>query len=176
LKCYAGIGSRRTTPYIEIEIRELAERLAMDKWTVRSGGAPGCDTAFEQGADAGCGQKQIFLPWKGFNGNKSFLYDAPREAYSIASKFHPAWNMLKPAVQRLMARNVMQVLGLDCRDPVECIICYTPDGCEDGRATTPGTGGTGQALRIATFFDIPIYNLAHRDKDDIYNIITKGHI
>ena len=176
MKFYAGIGSRRVTPYIEYQIRELAERLAFDKWCLRSGGASGCDSAFEQGADAGYGQKQIFLPWNGFNGKGKVCFDIPREAFSIAARFHPMWTSLKPAVQTLMARNVQQILGPSCHEPSDCVICYTPDGCEDGNTTTPGTGGTGQALRIATFFNIPIYNLAHRDIDEVYNIINTGKI
>ena len=62
-----------------------------------------------------------------------------------------------------MARNAMQVLGPNLDDPSAFIVCWTPDA-SDGSKTSPKTGGTGQALRIAHEYKIPVYNLA----DDRY--------
>ena len=171
MKKYSGIGSRRTPSLALHQIQTLALQLANEGWCLRSGGADGADSAFERGAIEGNGNTEIFIPWRGFNNNTSPLYTIPTLATEIAAKFHPAWNMLRPPVKKLMARNVQQILGRNCDDPVDCVICYTPDGCEDGTLTTSKTGGTGQALRIATFFEIPIYNLECRDIEDIYNIL-----
>lgn len=156
---YAGIGSRNTPEVVLFEISTIAFEFSKLKWVLRTGGAPGADTAFERGAKLLNGHCEVFLPWKGFNNNDSSLFNIPHEAYEIAERFHPRWHTLKPASKALMARNSQQVLGQFCNDPVDFVLCWTPDGCEDGTKTQKETGGTGQALRIATFFEIPIYNL-----------------
>jgi hypothetical protein len=50
-----------------------------------------------------------------------------------------------------MARNSFQVLGEDLETPATCVICWTPGG--------KGDGGTGQALRIARHYDVPIIDI-----------------
>lgn len=107
--------------------------------------------AFEAGCDQVQGAKQIFLPWYRFNQHASAYYESSLEAYQMAQEFHPAWPSLSPSVRRLMARNSHQLFGADMRSPVKMVICYTPQGS--------GTGGTGQALRIARAYDIPIIDL-----------------
>lgn len=175
---YAGIGSRET-PYIEgNDIKSMmiacGYYLALQGYVLRSGGAGGADEFFELGADLalkqGKGEKQIFLPWsyfrenpsKWYMGNKGLLKEADnKESYHIASKFHPSWfTIKKQAVKDLMARNVMQAIGPDLNSPSKFVICWTPDGCIHHRDRTFETGGTGQAISIATHYKIPVYNLA----------------
>ena len=99
------------------------------------------------------GKKEIYLPWKNFNGNKSnLIFDDDIEAINIAKKYHPAYNGLSQGAKRLIARDSYQVLGKDLKTPSKYIICYTD-----------GTGGTSQALRIAEDIqiNIPIFNLYH---------------
>ena len=50
-----------------------------------------------------------------------------------------------------MTRNTFQVLGKNLVNPSKFILCWTPNG--------KITGGTGQALRIAEHFEIPIINM-----------------
>lgn len=142
---YAGIGSRSTPPEILTTMTQIAHVFASMGWTLRSGGAAGADTAFENGAGE---LKEIFYP-------KNFI---PEWAFEISSAHHPAWNNLTPFVKRLMARNALQILGADRSNPSKFVICWTPDGSIDGSSRT--SGGTGQALRIATTHNIPVYNLA----------------
>jgi hypothetical protein len=49
-KFYTGVGSRKTPPHILKVMRQLATKLNSDGWVLRSGGADGADTAFEQGS------------------------------------------------------------------------------------------------------------------------------
>jgi len=144
---YAGIGSRETPTELIPAIHRIAKRLHDIGFTLRSGGAPGADTFFEQAAGD---KKEIFLPWKGFNDNPSPLYQPLPESYKIASKYHPAWHKLKRGARSLMARNSHQVLGPDLDSPIEFVLCWTKDG--------KATGGTGQALRMAAAMDIPVFN------------------
>lgn len=157
-KTYTGIGSRETPSATQGTIYRIAEFLARNGLTLRSGGADGADQAFERGAVLG--PSEIYLPWKGFNGNRSLLFDIPAEAFTIAGKFHPGWNHLTEPVRRLMARNAQQVLGMDLNSPSAFVLCWTPDGA-DGllKKTTSKTGGTGQAIRIAAHYGVPVINL-----------------
>lgn len=152
---YAGIGSRRTPPDILKLMQLIALDLSAAGYTLRSGGADGADLAFEDGAS----KKEIFLPWKGFNNNTSLLYDIPVKAFEISAQYHPRWKALTQAAKKLMARNAQQVLGKNLDNPVEFVICYTPDGCTKGEERTKDTGGTGQAISIASSVNIPVYNL-----------------
>lgn len=158
-KVFTGIGSR-TTPK---DIQEIMEVIAMDLcdsgWTLRSGGAAGADSAFERGCDTVKGKKEIYLPWNNFNSNPSPLFKPPMEAYYLALEHHPypKWLEQSKHVSKLMARNSQQILGQDLLIPTQLVVCWTQDGAET--ETTTATGGTGQAIRIAIAYDIPVFNL-----------------
>lgn len=152
-KIYAGIGSRETPLEILEVMTSLATILAGAGWTLRSGGAPGADTAFEKGAAHVSGPTEIFLPWSGFE-NHTSLYSSPTPAaLDLAKKHHPAWDKLSGPAKKLMGRNSHQVMGADLQTPVDVVICWTPGGGM--------SGGTSQALRIALDHGIPIINLAN---------------
>lgn len=136
---YAGIGSRETPPEILSLMTRIAEKLSSMGYILRSGGAPGADTAFEFGSDPE--KMEIFLPWKGFEGNLSPLWGPSDAAMLLGAEFHPAWDGLSDGSKRMHARNCHQVLGSDLETPVSFVICWTQGG--------KATGGTGQALRIA---------------------------
>jgi hypothetical protein len=148
---YAGIGSRETPHVVQSTMHKIAAYLWSQGWTLRSGGARGADSAFE----SGCGSdlKDIYLPWKRFENNTSPLYTLTPEAFEMAAKYHPTWDRLGDAARKFMARNCYQVLGQTLDVPSKMIICWTRDG--------QASGGTGQALRIAADYDIPIFNLYH---------------
>ena len=166
-KYYAGIGSRSTPENVLVIMEKLGAVLAKKGYVLRSGGADGADKAFEKGCDKACGLKEIYLPWKGFNGNNSDLYAQCEKAYEIAFQFHPNLFGTSEGVQKLMARNTYQVLGKNCRTKSDFIICYCEVDDEEN-----WKGGTGQALRIAKNKKIPIFNLYF--KDDLDNF--KKHI
>lgn len=159
---YAGIGSRRTPPLILGVMEAIGETLAREGWILRSGHAPGADQAFEKGAGEAA---EVYLPWPGFEGEVPIygrpLYQASPTAHAIAADHHPAWPRLKDAVRSLHARNAHQVLGLELDAPSSFVICWTPDGSLDGRGGK--SGGTGQALRIAAAYGVPVFNLKNAD-------------
>lgn len=64
--------------------------------------------------------------------------------------YHPNWYALKPAAKKLIARDAYQILGTHLNSPVNFVICYTAGGRVDG--------GTGQAIRIALDYNIPVIN------------------
>ena len=157
---YAGVGSRNTPPEVLLLMTGVAHRLAAHGYTLCSGGAPGADLAFERGATT----KAIFLPWHGFQSRPSAAHDTDQpsaEAFRVAALLHPSWDRLSQAAQKLMARNTHQILGADLRSPVDFVVCWTPDGCEAEAARRRTTGGTGQAIALASRWSIPVFNLQH---------------
>jgi hypothetical protein len=132
-------------------MERIARRLAALGWMLRTGGAEGADQAFERGARAGGGTVEVFLPWPGYSGYQAATLERPSpRALEVAAPLHPAWSRLSPGAQKLIARNGHQVLGASMDDPVALVICWTPDGAEHERECGPGTGGTGQAIRLAS--------------------------
>lgn len=157
---YAGVGSRETPPDVLNLMWRLAGLLA-GSHVLRSGAADGADTAFETGALDRRGTVEIYLPWKGFNGNASPLYDVTPEAMRMASTAHPRWEHLGQGPQKLHARNCYQVLGQDLKTPGEFVLCWTADGCESAKTRRQGTGGTATAIVLAERHGIPVFNLCN---------------
>ncbi|BCG50173.1 hypothetical protein [Ralstonia phage RP13] len=163
---YAGIGSRYTPPDVCTQMTKLAGILGSMGFILRSGGASGADESFELGAK----NSQIFLPWNGFRRRYSKHYEPTTKAREIAAKYHPMWKTLDEGARALHARNVHQILGPDCDSPSKFVVCWTKDGCNHGLMRTPLTGGTGQAISIASAYGIPIFNL---NRANCWNSLSK---
>ena len=172
-KAYTGIGSRETPDDILELMRWFANNLYFKGYTLRSGGAPGADQAFEFGL-AGADQNrsliqersEIYLPWGTFEkDNRSWLkpkLEKPQsDAYHYAAKYHPGWKFLTPGAMTFHARNIHQVFGPDVNNPIysDFIICWTKNA--------KGGGGTGQALRAAKGVEVPVYDLADESVKDM---------
>ena len=147
---YTGIGSRETPIEILKLFTQIGKFLANKNYILRSGHAEGADSAFEYGCTMVNGQKEIYLPWKGFGDSDSKLIVKDNKAFEIAEKFHPYWHNLSQGAKKLQARNSHQVLGQDFNTPTRFVICWTKKG--------KGQGGTGQAIRIARYYNIPIFD------------------
>lgn len=152
-KLYAGIGSRETPSDIREFMTLISSKLELLGYVLRSGGAIGADMAFESGVVDSV-MKEIFK-----------ADDATPESIELASKYHPKWNACSDYAKRLHGRNGMILLGNDLTKPVDFAICWTVDG--------KATGGTGQAIRIATDMNIPVFNLhdpfTHKRLSDFIN-------
>ena len=158
---YAGIGSRDTPPEVLSLMESAARFLGRKNLVLRSGGARGADRAFETGCDSISAKKEIYLPTRGFGGHPSLLYGTTKEARQIASKFHPCWANVSHLGRDFHARNLYQLLGNDLQNqkPSLFVLCYTPNG--------KVVGGTGQALRMAEHYQIPVFNFGNMDLDSI---------
>ena len=149
---YAGIGSRRTPVEMLPVMTELAKELAAMGYTLRSGAAEGPDSAFE----AGAGNKKDIFPGTAKTGEREL---------KIAREVHPNVAALdrskNPAfVWNLMARNTNQVFGKNLDTPVDFVLAYTPDNLTDYTKRTIDSGGTGQAIDMASRKGIPVINMA----------------
>lgn len=183
---YAGIGSRETPEWVLTIFERMGSWMAKRGDILRSGGADGADSAFENGCNAVNGQKEIYLPWDNFNGKtngngyfSTYSVESMSKATEIAKKYHLYWDNLSRGGRALMTRNSFQALGLNLDRPADFIVCYTDGG--------KLKGGTAQALRIAADYQIPVFNagnyaneqdlkiafnrfyfgLLHKEKDEI---------
>lgn len=170
-KFYCGVGSRQTPPKVLTSMTDMAKTLENLGYTLRSGGAGGADTAFQEGVDE-CAQ--IWLPWSSFSIELQKKY--PKHTYRVVSEkdeeamnsvdtFHPNGPLLKRPVRLLMARNFRQCCGKVLPNS-EFVICWTKDGND--------TGGTGQAIRIARSLNIPVYNFYNMSPQNILDKALKS--
>lgn len=146
----AGIGSRETPGEVLAVLKFAGAALAAAGHRGTSGGAPGADSAFEEG-------------FRSVNPALLRSYsaaDATPAALDLAARYHPAWGRCSDYAKRLHARNGLIALGDALCQPVDAILCWTPGGRV--------TGGTGQALRIAEDWRIPVFNLDKCSIDDLW--------
>ena len=159
---YAGIGSRNTPVVILNMFQELGRSLAEKGYVLRSGRADGADSYFEKGAVSAVGGCEIFLPWKSFQSNSelasypAIIFDAMDKRQQAAAlesvnHYHPNPRALSAGARKLMARNYCQLFGTSPEsEPSGFVVCYTSDGL--------ASGGTGQAIRMASDANIPVFN------------------
>lgn len=152
---YTGVGSRKTPMAMQLLMMRFAEAAAKKNYTLRSGGALGADSAFENGCDKVKGAKEIF-----------FAADTHgrEDVFEFAQHFHPNWGACSEYAKKLHARNAFQVLGINGpgQSPTSrFLVCWTPDGygAHPSIKRSYATGGTGTAIDIAKYYGVLVYNL-----------------
>lgn len=151
MKYYTGIGARQTPKEIQIIMSKVAAKLQSKGWFLRTGATEGADKAFSDGVTNPI-MKDHYLPWKMFQQNPSTKHKLDPGAFQIAKGLHPNWSACTPAVQKMHAATVHQLLGEDFSTPSVFMICWTPNG--------EPIGGTGLAILVANHYKIPVFNLA----------------
>lgn len=124
-----------------------------------TGNAPGFDQAVALGGNSiNPGKVHLHLPWAGFerhatvSGNK--IYNQPSDATmdytaSLWGSYKDNWFSLRPAVQKLMARNVDIIM-----QSVRVIAAPKPGG----------GGGTAFGIWLAEYFKKPCFVIDFADK------------
>jgi len=155
--------SSRNTPNMILELmRDIAYALANKGWILRTGQAQGADNAFERGANYWAWKKNDF---KSVIKEIYLAKDSTPTSIALAhecfefQKVDHIWRGLASYVQELHGRNMQQVLGYSLDKPVRAVICWTPDGVEDGSKVNLYTGGTRTAIWCAWKMKIPVINL-----------------
>ena len=168
MKTYAGLGDLQTPEYIIEVIRTTAILLVHDGFMCITGGCQGAEQAFANGTLVAGGSVKIHLPWPSFEAQWIaklpkeraqiiVLQDDDTDAYNSVKTFHPAYEKLTPSVRAINARyfNIL--------NNVSFLICWTNEG--------KLIGSTGQAMRLATYLHVPIYNLGIKETLD--KMVTK---
>ena len=162
------IGSRKTPECFLKVGRKLAAEYYKKGFILRSGNARGFDqTISNMPAHA----REIYLPYKYFgpqldteiNVYIPSSFQNYSEAVKLVNKLHPN-NRLTNQQLLYLARDVYQVLGKELKSPSVGVCCWTEDGAETLSEISVKTGGTGMALRVASEYGIPVYNIAKHIK------------
>lgn len=180
-KAITCVGSRETPKLITTLMELIGFKLASEGWEIRSGGAPGADSAFYRGVRSYCDKAQgptthigrIYIPWEGFEGDlgkqysndvsghffcfKDFPLHVQNQAMELASTVHPYWDNCKYGDRILHARNVFQVLSEHFNRPSKALICWAPILGDSI------TGGTRTAWELAKREGIRLINLNRRE-------------
>lgn len=165
------VGSRDVTAEEYALMVGIGERLAELGWVIRSGGADGADSAFEEGWDnKGSSLKEIYIPWQGFNGRRAGSgviianhLGSFTAAKQMASEIHPAWDKCSIGAQGLHARNCYQVLGRNLDKPSTMLIACAPEVGDSVK------GGTRTAWEVARKHKVKCFNL--RNTADLERIL-----
>lgn len=143
---------------------KIGQALAREGWTLRSGGAEGADTAFEEGCTQANGKKDIYIAWEGFNGRYSrdgYLlsanYTTLKAAEELASQIHPAWDSCTRGAKALHTRNIFQVMGSTLNIPSRFVVYWAP--MKKGVVQ----GGTATAVHFAKSGGIECFNLLNEE-------------
>ena len=176
---YAGIGSRETPKSILDAFCQIGSQISAFGGILRSGRAPGADSAFETGCANGGGKSEIFLPWQSFSKDSplgcrpAYVFDRiepeqKQRALDSINKYHPAPSRLSQGAVKLIARDYLQMFGPTVNSPAtSLVVCYTRDG--------KASGGTGQAMRIAIDNNIKImnaYGYENRPDDFVRDVLS----
>lgn len=163
---YGGVGSRQAPAPVLRDMTALARWIRQEfGWVLRSGAAPGADSAFELGAGY---LSEIWVPWPKF----PFANYADRDPYYLcvpdgawlrvleerAQDYHPAWERLSAGAQKLMVRNMAQLYGAGPDEPLSRVMIGYAE-VKHGQ----WQGGTGQVFRAAQAENVPILNFWSKD-------------
>lgn len=179
-RVWSGIGSRQTPKTIFRVQARIGMALTLMGWQMNSGAAHGSDEGFELGVDIAMHilkredlekVKSIFIPWDGFRSRTQreagVRMPSMKKAMELTARYHPGWEKISSHAKRLMARNAFQVLSESLARPVDRVVCYTEDGAQTGEETSYKTGGTGQAIRIASDYKVPVVNIGRAEQREV---------
>lgn len=156
---YTGIGSRNAPRDVLDTLYKIARFFRKHKWILRSGGARGCDTSAERGAE---GLSEIFIPYRAFSRNPRHIVPnrdraLHKKAWRLVERYHPEAARLNQIVRMLHCRNMFQVLGRDLETPSRFVVYWAPES-ESGVVQ----GGTRMAVYCARAHGIPTFNIEHQ--------------
>lgn len=154
LKILTCIGSRGTPGDIQSFMTLLGKSLGDAGFFLRTGDAVGADTAFTVGWEFSENPQnmRIYTAEDILEHKNS---SAVQLAIDTMVSLHPNPQAAcrNPYTEALLSRDVLQVLGDDCKSPSNMIICWTTAG--------KLIGGTAMAMRVAMAHNIPIINLGN---------------
>lgn len=107
--------------------------------------------------------------------NKTLYYDA--NDLLMSKNLYKRWEKVNNQdVFDLHNRNIFQVLGQNLRTKSKFVICYTKCGSTTYDETHPDkTGGTGTAINVASFYNIPVFNLKlDADRERLEKFVEKN--
>lgn len=169
----ALIGSRKAPRKVLDLMTTIGEDFSNKGHLAYSGGAPGSDEAWLAKYDRS--KSLRIIPYNGFCGHfvgpgvvswENLYFDIQKTSSRIAQSVTPYWENCSDIVRKLFSRNACQVLGLNCRNPVDLVLYWAPE--KDGKVK----GGTRVAVDIARKYKIKCVNLADTE---LFNKLEKKY-
>lgn len=158
-KAYAALSNKNAPEEVVETMRRLVHKLNDEGYTLRTAGNEGPEESLEAQTE----QKEVHIPWKGFNNRESRFNRNDNNAIEIVQAFHPTFASLKPAVQAIIARSAHVILGKDLRSPVRFLVCWSEDGLENAKDRSIKSGYMGMPVAVANSLSIPVFNLKNAD-------------
>lgn len=167
-KVFAGIGNRDAPEWALKLCSLISDILASNGYILRSGGAPGCDQAFQPRASI---HSEIYVPWHGFEGFP-MRWPIPDIAYEAAIYYKPSTRYASDGVASMAARNMMQILGPDLKTKADFVVCYTKNGRQENYDGYKDVCGTDSAITCARDNGIPVINICNPGWSEYLSAIT----
>lgn len=168
---YTGIGSRDTPLDVKHLMTEISMHMQAWGFTLRTGASSAADRAFETGAG---NAKEVYVPWDGWNNQRGIssitkasmmlahqVWEHRRRNGLVLETAHVSenWEDIHPSTQLLLAKTMCMLLGQDLSISSDALICWTPSCRVIGISAHP--------IVLATISNIPIFNLADQETDDV---------
>jgi hypothetical protein len=151
---YCGFGDAAAPAHVLERMQLIAGRLRLRGWTLRTGAAPGCESAFAAGAGH---HKEVVAPELLDARHGPTGYRAPNKAWELAEAAYPRWWSMSLEERATAARHVHMLLGFNLDRPVNAIIHWSADD----RGDRPGRmANSDLRVKLAAERFIPIINLA----------------
>jgi hypothetical protein len=160
-KPYVITGNDEAPQEVLDRMVAIVKDLEKAGYTLRNGGMKGPEDITEKAAT----NKEVHLPWKGFDNKDSKFTFTSNHAKDLAKQFHPAFDGVKPVVQTFLAKNVRMIMGKDLKSPALFLITWSMDGAETMAEKSIKTGTTGHSVAIACALRIPVFNLQKPDAE-----------
>ena len=143
---FTGIGSRSLPMEYKFVLKKCGTLLKKMGYLCRTGTATGSDALFRELF------KNEKLEVYGPEDAKEWCF---KEILNHMPSDRMGFDTMKENTQKLLARNMMQILGENGDDPVQFVLCYAPSlNYKDS-----SSGGTGYAIRCALHHNIPVFNI-----------------
>lgn len=162
-KPYVVISNKEVPPNVVESVSRIVKTLEGLGFILRMDGMEGLAAATEN--IPAPDNRELHLPWKGFDNKESkFTYNSD-EAKALAKLFHPGYDTLKPAVQSFLAKNVRLAMGDRLKSPALFMICWSEDGAENSLQKTIKSGNIGHIIGIMSSLHAPIFNFGKPDAE-----------
>lgn len=160
-KPYGVVGNRDWPADMNQRVIDLVKKLSGLGFVPRTGYMDGLEKVVADAAP----DTELQLPWKNFAEKESKnTYSSP-EVLAIAKHFSIGFDELKLPIKGFLGKNVRVLLGSKSISRSVFLLCYSEDGAETTRQVTGRTGTAGHAIKVACFFNIPVFNLSDKDAE-----------
>jgi hypothetical protein len=161
---YAEFGVVGVPDDVLLTARTISANLRKRGYVLRTSGETEIDEAFEKEASD---DKEVYISQAGVNGrnvSNGRTYLPSRNAYSVAKKFSSEWELLTLFQKAELAAFTNILLGNNTEHSADFVICYTHCRTETKcDINTDTSHKTKFIVDVASWYHIPIFNLAYED-------------